>query len=166
MGIVLSFLISNWRVILVAGLIALCGVFFKLWREDVRSFKAYKVTQQAAYEVALAEKKQVESHQEEVLTNVSNAWNAQIKPLQQAAVARYIAHYGSTGIECNHPVGVQQQSVQTLPGPAANTQGSSSTEQERVVACTGDFISACAEDALARKLTAQWAEQNKIKPAD
>lgn len=56
----MTFLLANWRWVLIGLLIASTGLFYKLWREDVRAFNAYKIEVAALGKAAEMEKARIE----------------------------------------------------------------------------------------------------------
>ena len=56
----MPFLLANWRWVLIGSLILSTGLFFKLWREDVRAFTAYKIEVAALGKAAEMEKARIE----------------------------------------------------------------------------------------------------------
>jgi hypothetical protein len=145
----MTFLLSNWKLCLIAFLIALCSLFYSLWQSSESKLSKMK----AAGEYAQQEKERIETEQKRVLKEVSNAWYNYVPKVRKDAVAAYIAKYGDRVCDSGKvPVPGASQGASVLHG----------TEQERVSG-PDRFIENCAEDALFRIQVRTWVAGNGLK---
>ena len=132
----MTFLLANWRWALIAALIASTGLFFKLWREDVRAFNAYKIEVAALGKAAEMEKKRIEANHNKATKEIKDAIQKQITAARAGALRNYIARMP------NNPCGSSVPSAPDSPGRTDDPG------KEPLVACTGRFIEDAAADAL------------------
>jgi hypothetical protein len=132
----MTFLLANWRWVLIGLLIASTGLFYKLWREDVRAFNAYKIEVAALGKAAEMEKKRIETEHAKVTKEIKDAIPKKIATARSNAVANYLAslppHSGSCGVRpiAGLPEGVHESSKEPVS-----------------IGCTEGFIQDAAEDA-------------------
>ena len=140
----MTFLLANWRWVLIGLLIASTGLFYKLWREDVRAFNAYKIEVAALGKAAEMEKKWIETEHAKVTKEIKDAIPKKIAAARSTAVANYIAslpaHSGSCGVS-----------------GAANSSGGTDAAGAESIPASGTFIQDCAQDAATVGLWQGWA---------
>lgn len=129
-------LLANWRLILLGLLIASTALFYKLWREDVRAFNAYKIEVAALGKAAGAEKARVQADHDRTTKEIKDAIPKQIAAARAGALRNYLARMPDN--PCSGG----------LPGVADSTAGADAAGKESVVACRSGFIQDCASDAL------------------
>lgn len=127
------------------------------WRHEAIEFAQFRATIAAQGEAAKKAAKLENEKHEQVLHDVSNAWNAAIGPAQDSAVARYRAA---------HPERVQQcPGGSSMPVVAGSSGGADGTICERGAAPAdhdSELIRACASDALKVEMWQTWASRNAI----
>ena len=164
-----DFLLANWKLLAIIALATACGGLINLWLSERDDFADYRAKATAAGEAAKEAKVKTEIKQEKTRKEVNDEWKARVPELQSAAVREYIAHYGNPRPQPAPRCVLPRTSGSQLPGTPQDTQGPSREEPQQLptgepASCEppSEFIAACAEDALARQLTARWAEKNGI----
>lgn len=146
-------LIANWKYVLIAALTATTLMFYNLWQGTKEDFTTYKTEVRVLGEEAERKAKEIEDHQQKVLEDVSNAWNAKLPKVREDAVAAYKRRY---------PTSLQPSACSgKLPGDTNVPQGTNGTSEEQVVVGTG-FIRDSAEDALKIEMVRKWVRENNI----
>lgn len=141
----IGLLLANWKYVAIAALSAALAVTWSLYRGKAAELTDYRATVAAEGRIAAEEKKRIEAHQQQVLEDVSNAWNAQIKPTREAAVAAYLAR--------NRPADVRPVDG-VLYRPGSGSLPEFADRPERIDGaseeCRPDaaLIKDCADDAL------------------
>ena len=136
----MRFLLANWRWVLIAALIASTGMFYKLWREDVRAFNAYKIEVAALGKAAEMEKIRIEADHAKTTKEIKDAIPKQIAAARNSAVAAYRLRYpGGGDVSC----------------PANSASGTDATGKEPVAS---GFIQDSADDAAKIGLWQSWAK--------
>jgi uncharacterized protein YbbK (DUF523 family) len=139
----MTFLLANWRWVLIGLLIASTGLFYKLWREDVRAFNAYKIEVAALGKAAEMEKARIETEHAKTTKEIKDAIPKKIAAARSNAVANYLAslpaHSGSCGVS-----------------GAANGSGGANGSGEESIPASGAFIQDCAQDAATVGLFQEW----------
>lgn len=158
MELVIKWLAENWRIAVMAILIGLVALFFNMWRDEVEDFAKFKGEVAAAGEAQKAETQRINDRHQKTLEDVSNAWNNQLQPARDGAVAAY---------QRRHPVGVSDSGSGQVSGRAGSDQGNDAAGQEQmavVPACQPDrqFIADCAEDALKVGVWQLFATENNL----
>jgi hypothetical protein len=140
----MTFLLANWKLVLIGLLIASTAMFYKLWREDVRAFNAYKIEVATLGKAAEMEKARIESEHAKVTKEIKDAIPKKIAAARSTAVANYIAslpaHSGSCGVS-----------------GAANSSGGTDAAGAESIPASGTFIQDCAQDAATVGLWQGWA---------
>ena len=140
----MTFLLANWRIILLAALVASTALFFKLWREEVRAFNTFRIEVAALGKAAEMEKARIEADHAKTTKEIKDAIPKKIATARSNAVATYLAslpaHSGGCGVS----------SIANGPG------GANATGEERMVT-NGAFIQDCAQDAATVGLWQGWA---------
>jgi hypothetical protein len=132
----MTFLLANWKLVLLGLLIASTAMFYKLWREEVRAFNAYKIEVAALGKAAEMEKKRIETDHAKVTKEIKNAIPKQIAAARSGAVAAYVSrmqHDASSG------------SVRRVAGLPEGVHEPS--EKPVSVGCDERFVQDSAEDA-------------------
>lgn len=156
------------REYIIAALIVACALLVWAWQSEVRAHSRYRGEVQAIQKAAEARAAEVIKRQEEIVKDVSNSWNSALPGVRTAAVAEYIRRFGSAARLCPGPADRLLPAVHPgsdVPGDAQGAEVHGGGEPEQL-ACSSEFISACGEDALARKLTREWALRNNLKVGD
>lgn len=144
------FLISNWRYILIAALIASNGLLWALWRHSVESFDNYKIAVIAEGERAKQEAEAINKLHQKTLEDVSNAWAKQLPKIREGAVTAFLNRY---------PLGLRPATNQgCLPGNAESPEVVNGTGEEPMA----NFVRDCAEDAGKVGAWQEWARLNKL----
>ena len=141
----LTLILSNWKLVLIGLLVASTGLFYKLWREDVRAFTAFKIQTAALGEAAKLEKARIEADHAKVTKEIKDAIPKQIASARSNAVRNYIASMPNNS------------SCSNLPSAANSPSGTDAASKEPVVACRTGFIQDCAQDAAAINAWQTWA---------
>lgn len=149
----MMFLISNWRYILIAALIASNGLLWALWRHSVADFDNYKIAVIAEGEWAKQEAEAINKLHQKTLEDVSNAWAKQLPKIREGAVTAFLNRY---------PLGLRPATNQgCLPGNAESPEVINGTSEESV-SCPAEFIRDCADDAGKIGAWQEWARLNKL----
>lgn len=147
----MMFLISNWRYILIAALIASNGLLWALWRHSVDDFDNYKIAVIAEGERAKQEAEAINKLHEKTLEDVSNAWAIQLPSIRAGAVTAFLNRY---------PLGLRPATNQgCVSRDADSPQKPDGTSEEPMA----NFIRDCAEDALKIQLWQEWVISNKLE---
>lgn len=148
-------LIANWKYVLIAALTATSILFYNLWQGTKEDFATYKTEVRVLGEEAERKAKEIEDHQQKVLEDVSNAWNAKLPKVREDAVAAYKRRYPNIGLQLPNAGSSQ------MPGTPCVPEGTNGTSEEQVVVGTG-FIRDSAEDALKIEMIRKWVRENNI----
>lgn len=140
----MTFLLANWKLILIGLLIFSTGFFFKLWREEVRAFAVFKAQIEVFGKAAQVEKERIEREHEKVTKEIKDAIPKKIAVARGAAVANYIAGLPAD-TRCSGVSG------------AADSSGRVYGSREESIPTTGAFIQDCAQDAATVGLWQSWA---------
>ena len=146
----MTFLLSNWRYVLIASLIASNGLLWALWRHSVESFDNYKIAVIAEGERAKQEAEAINKLHQKTLEDVSNAWAKQLPKIREGAVTAFLNRY---------PLGLRPATNQgCLPGNAESPEVVNGTSEEPMA----NFVRDCAEDAGKVGAWQEWARLNKL----
>jgi len=140
----MTFLFANWRIVLLAFLIASTALFFKLWREEVRAFAMFKAQVEVLGKAAEADKVRIQAEHAKVTKEIQDAIPKKIATARSNAVANYIASLPDNSGSC------------VLSGVANGSSGVDATGEESIPA-SGAFIQDCAQDAATVVLWQSWA---------
>lgn len=154
----MSFLISNWKYVVMGVLLAASALFFKLWQNEVDEFNIFKAKIEVLGQEAERKKKETEAHHTKVLEDVKNEWESKLPKVREAAVDAYKRRYSGNGLRVG-------SSSCALPGPSGSTQGANAASKEPMAsgACDESFIRDSAEDALHVNLWQKWARENNLQ---
>ena len=147
----MMFLISNWRYILIAALIASNGLLWALWRHSVADFDNYKIAVIAEGERAKQEAEAINKLHQKTLEDVSNAWAKQLPKIREGAVTAFLNRY---------PLGLRPATNQGCVSRDADSPEVTHGASEEPMA---DFVRDCAEDALKIQLWQEWVISNKLE---
>jgi hypothetical protein len=150
-----TFLLANWKYVLIAALTATTLMFYNLWQGTKEDFTTYKTEVRVLGEEAERKAKEIEDHQQKVLEDVSNAWNAKLPKVREDAVAAYKRRYPNLGLRLPNAGSSQ------MPGATNVPQGTNGTGEEQVVVGSG-FIQDSAQDALTIEMVRKWVRENNI----
>ena len=146
----MTFLLSNWRLVLISALIASNGLLWALWRHSVESFDNYKIAVIAEGERAKQEAEAINKLHQKTLEDVSNAWAKQLPKIREGAVTAFLNRY---------PLGLRPATNQgCLPGNAESPEVVNGTSEEPMA----NFVRDCAEDAGKVGAWQEWARLNKL----
>ena len=149
----MTFLLSNWRLVLISALIASNGLLWALWRNSVQSFDDYKIAVIAEGERSKQEAEAINKLHQKTLEDVSNAWAKQLPKIREGAVTAFLNRY---------PLGLRPATNQgCLPGNAESPEVVNGTSEESV-SCPTEFIRNAAEDAGKVGAWQEWARLNKL----
>lgn len=141
----MPFLLTNWKLLLLATLFAASVLFFKLWRSEVADFTAFKIEVAAIGKAAEAVKLRIEAEHAKTTKEIKNAIPKKLAAARSTAVANYIASLPA------------HSSSGSLPGPSDCPCGTDGTGEKSVLACTERFIEDAGEDAARIGLWQDWA---------
>lgn len=141
----MTFLLANWKLVLIGLLILSTGFFFKLWREEVRAFAVFKAQVEVLGKAAQVEKERIEREHAKVTKEIKDGIPKKIAHARGAAVANYLARMPV------NPCGGD------VSGTANGAGGIDAAGKESVVACTSGFIQDSAQDAATIGLWQDWA---------
>jgi len=140
----MTFLLANWRIVLLAALIASTAMFYKLWREEVRAFNTFRIEVAALGKAAEMEKARIEATHAKTTKEIKDAIPKKIAVARSNAVANYIAslppHSSCGGVS-----------------GAANGSGGIDAAGTESIPASGAFIQDCAQDAATVGLWQSWA---------
>lgn len=152
-----AFSLSNWKYIVIGVLLAGNALFWNLWQSKSEELAIFRAEVNVLAEQAELKAKEIEAHQQKVLEDVSNAWNSQLPAIRKDAVDAYKRRYPNIGLR------LPNASSSQVPGASGSSQGSNGTSEEPMAACTDQFISDSAEDALKIQMWQDWAEGNRLE---
>jgi type II secretory pathway pseudopilin PulG len=144
----MTLLIANWKLCLIAILIAACGLLYGLWQSSEAKLAKVK----AAGEYAKQEKDRIETLYNTTLKETTDAWSKAVPTVRANAVTEYIKRFGRMCDAGKVPV----------PGAAKSPEVHDGAEPQRVGNQSDEFISSCAEDALYRVQVRAWVVGNKL----
>ena len=155
------------REYIIAALVIACALLGWAWQSEVKAHAAFKGQVEAAQRASEARAAEINAQHEEVVKDVSNSWYAALPGVRSAAVAEYIRRFGGAARLCPPADGLLPavHPGSDVPGTTESASVPAPAEQEQL-ACTPEFIGVCAEDALARNLTREWALRNNLKVGD
>lgn len=143
----MTFLLANWKLCLIAALIAACGLFYGLWQSSEAKLAKVK----AAGEYAEQEKERIETLYNKTLKETTDAWSKAVPTIRANAVAEYRKRYP----------GLCDSGQVSVPG---SSQGATSTDGagKEQLACSANFIRDCGEDAGKVGAWIIWATKNQL----
>jgi len=143
----LTFLLANWRWVLLATLIASNALTFRLWRGAVEDLTVFKAQVEVLGQAAEAEKASIEKAQEITLKEIKDAIPKQIAAARSNAVRAYLASLPNNAGSSN------LSSTSVLPS------GADAAGKEPVPACRPGFIEDAAQDAVTIGLVQDWVRK-------
>lgn len=150
----MEYLLANWKLAAIAVLLATTVLLGKLWINEVRSGAAYRATVEQAGRDAKEEADKINAKHEQTVKDVSDAWNKQIQPARDGAVAAY---------KRRNPVGMRPGCGEVrLPGYATSAEVPDGAGQEPMAQPDAGFIRDCAEDALKIGMWQKFAIDNNL----
>lgn len=151
-----NLILKHWRLILIAALVALAGLFFKLWQDTRAEYIAYGAGVDAMGRDALAEKERTEREQKTNLLEVKREFEDRLPEVRAHAVAAYRAA---------RRVPANGAGKGSMPGIAARQPSDDGAREEPLPAggtCDdAGFIADAAEDALIREQWRAYCIRNK-----
>lgn len=151
----MTFLSSNWKYVVIGVLLASNALFWNLWQSKSEELAIFRAEVNVLAEQAERKAKETEDHQQKVLEDVSNAWNAKLPKVREDAVAAYKRRYPNLGLRLPNAGSSQ------MPGTSCVPEGTNGASEEQVVIGTG-FIRDSAEDALKIEMIRKWVRENNI----
>lgn len=153
----MSFLLSNWKYVVMGVLLAASALFFNLWQAKVDEFNIFKAKVEVLGQEAERKKIEVESHHAKVLEDTKHEWETKLPKVREDAVNAYKRRYSGNGLRLN-------SSSCALPTTTVSPKGTDAAPKEPVVAgsCDESFIRDSAQDALHVQLWQKWANENNL----
>lgn len=158
---VLQFLGAQWKLILIAILIASNYFFYGEWQDVKTELAVFSARVDDAAKTAEEEKKKLEDSHKHNLKVVKDEYEAKLPQVRDNAVANYVAA---------HPVRLLPRPAgqSTMPGTSSGKQENDGASQEPVLdsgACPLDekLIKDAAEDALVLTQWQEWCIRNGCK---
>lgn len=129
----MTFLLANWKWILIAALMASAALMGKLWRSEVAAFAEYRATVVATGKAAEEAAKKKQAEQDQITKELSYDFAKAVPLIESRAVANYQRMHPST-------------SCRPVPAAADSAQGTGGADGTGVSACPpdSDFIQRCA----------------------
>jgi hypothetical protein len=142
----MTFLLDNWRLILIAALLASNALTFDLWRDAVEDLTVFKARVTIIGEQAQKDKERIEGENATTLKEIKNAIPKQIAAARSGAVRAYLA-----GLPA-HPGSGSLPVATVVPG------GTDATGSEPIP-CLPGFIEDAAQDAATIGLVQEWVRK-------
>lgn len=144
----MRFLLDNWRIILLATLIASNVLTFKLWRGAVEDLTVFKAQVLAIGEQAKKDKERIEAEHAKANKEIKDAIPKQIAAARSNAVRAYLASLPA------------QPRSNALPGTSIVPGGTDESSEKQVpFGCPESFIEDASEDAAAIVLIQEWVRK-------
>lgn len=86
-----TLILDNWKPLLLATLVALSALFFKLWQDTRAEYIAYGAGVEALGRQVLAEKERTERERKDKLEAIKNEYESKLPEVRANAVAAYRA---------------------------------------------------------------------------
>ena len=150
-------LLANWKLILIALLVATAALFEQLWYDKVQELAEFKGKIEQAGETAKKEKDRVEKLHSDTVAEINNSWFKAVPTIRADALANFKQRYPS-GL-CAPAGGVPVSANADSPASADGT----GSKQVVAGAPSDDFVSACALDAAKVGKWQEWATLNQLK---
>ena len=139
----MTFLISNWKLALIGLLILSTGMFYKLWREEVRAFAIFKAQVEVLGKAAQAEKDRIEREHSKTTKEIKDALPKKIAAARSNAVANYLASLPNDPRSC------------VMPSSSVGSSGANAAGEEHLSTSAG-FVQDCAQDAATIGSFQEW----------
>lgn len=141
-----KFIADNWKLIVIAALVAGNAFFFHLWQSTKNEYLTYAGGVTAVAEQAIADKERVESERDENLQKAKEH-ETNLPAVRAGAVASYLRMHPNTGSGA-------------MPGIAKSKQANDGAGKE----CVPDaaFVEDAADDADKIAQWQEWAIRNKV----
>lgn len=141
-----KFIADNWKLIVIAALVASNALFFHLWQSTKDEYLTYAGGVTAVAKQAIDDKERIESERDANLTKVKEH-EANLPTVRAGAVAAYLRMHPNT-------------SCGAMPGIAKGKQTDDGASKE----CVPDaaFVEDAADDADKIASWQEWAHRNKI----
>ncbi len=98
----MTFLLANWKLVLIGLLILSTGFFFKLWREEVRAFAVFKAQVEVLGKAAQVEKERIE-REHKLLKERTDVENKRTTANLRATITRLRNDPGQGGLSSPTP---------------------------------------------------------------
>lgn len=161
----MGFVLSNWKLILIAILSALVALFYNLWQGEVHDFAKFQGETEAYGKAAAKRAAWINERNKSVLKEVNNEWEKQVSKIGSTAIDNYMRRFprglcgnpgggGMPGVpnDSETPYGAKPERV---AADGATTSRSGSTEGDA-------FVSECAKDAAKLKSLRGWVQGNQL----
>lgn len=147
----LTFISSNWRLIMVGLLIAGNVLFFRLWQDTKAEYIRYGAGVEALGKQAVVDKAKVEADHEQNLKDVKNEFEKNLPDVRAGAVAAYLAAHRVPDVAGRG----------AMPGIASRQPSNDGAGKE----CVPDeaFIADAADDAAKVAEWQEWARLNRFE---
>jgi len=148
--IAIKWLVSNWRIVVFAALVAGNALFYNLWQSEKTEYLQYASGVTAVAKQAIDDKERTEQERDANLKKVKEH-EAELPSIRAGAVAAYIAAHRMP----NKP------GQGAMPGITQGKQANDGAGKESVSDLSG-FIEDAADDADKIDQWQEWAIRNKI----
>jgi hypothetical protein len=145
----MTFLLDNWRWLLIAALIASNALTFKLWRGAAEDLTVFKAQVAVIGEQAQKDKERIDEANATTLKEIKDAIPKQIADARAGAVKRYIASLPPSAGSC------------VLPAPTVVPGGTDAASKEPIP-CRPGFIEDAAQDAATIGLVQEWVRKSGL----
>lgn len=138
---ILTYILSNWRLIAVGLLVASNATFYGLWRHSANGFSEYKTNVELISEAQAKHTEEVIAQQEQITKETTDGWKAAVDYLHahpQRVLSRYC---GGTGVS----------------GPAQGTDGTG----ESTILTPARVEEDAASDVLKLNQLQEWIEKQR-----
>ena len=149
-----TFLLANWRLVLIAALAGSTVLMFNLWRGAEDGKRSLEI--EFRLKVAQAEQatKEVQDRSTKTLEKINATHNAKLAQAKTDAVRNYLTRYGTGGLSV-------AAGTPAIPGIAYRPGPPDAAGCECMAPDPG-FIQACAQDALTVGEWQSWALGNHL----
>lgn len=141
----MTFLLDNWKIVLIAALMASTALFFNLWRGEVKDYAKFQAETEALGKAAHDYAIRTNARNVKVTQEIKDAIPKQIAAARSNAVRNYLARL---------PVDAGSGAVS---GPTNGAKGIDAAGKESVATCSTGFIQDSAEDAAMIGAWQDWA---------
>lgn len=153
----MTFLLSNWKLVLIGILLATNALLWRLWRAEVEHFYTYESQTKVIGEEAERKAREIEASHKIVLQGVKDEFNKQLPKVREDAVANFKRRYVNS-----LPYNAGGSNLSGTTGVPQGIDGASQEPVDDSATCPDKFIKDSAEDALTIEMVHKWVHENKI----
>jgi hypothetical protein len=116
--LILQFVASNWRIVLIGALVTTNMMTFQLWRHSANSFNEYRTNAELISEAQAKHAAEVVTEQERITKETTDGWKAAVDYLHahpQRVLSKYCAG-GGISLPSAGTDGTGQSSIPASPG--------------------------------------------------